>query len=83
METVIAMTAISVAIILGLSALAVGIGMGLLGGRFLESAARQPERGELDRGELLEEDPDRVQDVAHARNLLAYARSAPSLPMNG
>jgi F-type H+-transporting ATPase subunit c len=37
------MTAISVAIILGLSALAVGIGMGLLGGRFLESAARQPE----------------------------------------
>jgi F-type H+-transporting ATPase subunit c len=43
METVIAMTAISVAIILGLSALAVGIGMGLLGGRFLESAARQPE----------------------------------------
>jgi F-type H+-transporting ATPase subunit c len=43
METVIAMTAISVAIILGLSALAVGIGKGLLGGRFLESAARQPE----------------------------------------
>jgi F-type H+-transporting ATPase subunit c len=43
MEFVIAMTAISVAIILGLSALAVGIGMGLLGGRFLESAARQPE----------------------------------------
>jgi F-type H+-transporting ATPase subunit c len=43
METVIAMTALSVAIILGLSALAVGIGMGILGGRFLESAARQPE----------------------------------------
>ena len=43
METVIAFTALAVAIILGLGALAVGIGMGLLGGRFLEAAARQPE----------------------------------------
>ena len=43
METVIASTALAVAIILGLGALAVGLGMGLLGGRFLEAAARQPE----------------------------------------
>ncbi len=43
METVIAFTALAVAFILGLGALAVGIGMGLLGGRFLEAAARQPE----------------------------------------
>ena len=31
------------AILIGLGALGVGIGMGLLGGRFLEGAARQPE----------------------------------------
>ena len=43
METVIAFTALSVAIVLGLGALAVGLGMGLLGGKFLEAAARQPE----------------------------------------
>jgi F-type H+-transporting ATPase subunit c len=43
MEIVIGMTAISVAILIGLGALGVGIGMGLLGGRFLEGAARQPE----------------------------------------
>lgn len=43
METVIAYTALSVAIVLGLGALAVGLGMGLLGGKFLEAAARQPE----------------------------------------
>ena len=43
MDTVIGMTAISVALLIGLGALGVGIGMGLLGGRFLEGAARQPE----------------------------------------
>ena len=36
METVIAFTAIAVALLIGLGALGVGIGMGLLGGRFLE-----------------------------------------------
>jgi F-type H+-transporting ATPase subunit c len=34
---------ISVAILIGSSALGVGVGMGRLGGRFLEAAARQPE----------------------------------------
>ena len=43
METVIGMTAIAVAILIGLGALGVSVGMGLLGGRFLEGAARQPE----------------------------------------
>ncbi|TQV71051.1 F0F1 ATP synthase subunit C [Aliikangiella marina] len=43
METVIGFTTIAVAILIGLGALGVGIGMGLLGGKFLESAARQPE----------------------------------------
>ena len=43
MEFVIGMTAIAVALMIGFGALGVGIGMGLLGGRFLEGAARQPE----------------------------------------
>jgi F-type H+-transporting ATPase subunit c len=43
METIIAFKAIAVALLIGLGALGVGIGMGLLGGRFLEGAARQPE----------------------------------------
>ncbi len=43
METVIGYTALAVALLIGLGALGVGIGMGPLGGRFLEGAARQPE----------------------------------------
>ena len=43
METVIGMTAIAVALLIGLGGLGVAVGMGLLGGRFLEGAARQPE----------------------------------------
>ena len=43
METVIGFTAIAVAILICMGALGVGICMGLLGGRFLEGAARQPE----------------------------------------
>jgi F-type H+-transporting ATPase subunit c len=43
MDTVLGMTAIAVGLLIGLGALGVGIGMGLLGGRFLEGAARQPE----------------------------------------
>ncbi|NNC65854.1 MAG: F0F1 ATP synthase subunit C [Gammaproteobacteria bacterium] len=37
------MNLLAVALLIGLGALGVGIGMGLLGGRFLEGAARQPE----------------------------------------
>jgi len=43
MDLVIAMNLLSVAILIGSGAIGAGIGMGLLGGRFLEGAARQPE----------------------------------------
>jgi len=43
METVIAYSALAAAFMIGLGAFGVALGMGLLGGRFLESAARQPE----------------------------------------
>lgn len=50
METVIGMTAISVALLIGLGALGVGIGAGILGGRLLEGTARQPELGGMLQG---------------------------------
>ncbi len=37
------MTALAVAIILGMGAAGTAVGFGLLGGRFLEGSARQPE----------------------------------------
>lgn len=37
------MTAIAVALLIGLGALGTGIGFALLGGKFLEATARQPE----------------------------------------
>jgi F-type H+-transporting ATPase subunit c len=43
MEFLIGMNFIAVAMLIGSGALGVGIGMGLLGGRFLEGTARQPE----------------------------------------
>jgi len=43
METVVGLTAISVGLLIGMGALGTAIGFGLLGGRFLEGAARQPE----------------------------------------
>ena len=43
METVIGMTALAVALMIGLGALGVGIGVGMLGGKLLEGSARQPE----------------------------------------
>ena len=43
METIIGFTAIAVGILIGLGALGTAIGFGLLGGKFLEGAARQPE----------------------------------------
>ena len=41
--TIQGMTVLAVGIIFGLGALGTAIGFGLLGGRFLEGAARQPE----------------------------------------
>ncbi|NBS11247.1 MAG: F0F1 ATP synthase subunit C [Gammaproteobacteria bacterium] len=43
METVVGMTVIGVAILIGMGALGTAIGFGILGGKFLEGAARQPE----------------------------------------
>lgn len=40
---VISMTAIAVAVMIGLGALGTAIGFAILGGKFLEGAARQPE----------------------------------------
>ncbi len=37
------MTAVAVGLVLGMGAMGTAIGFGLLGGRFLEGAARQPE----------------------------------------
>jgi F-type H+-transporting ATPase subunit c len=47
MDFVIGMNLLAVALLIGLGALGVGIGMGLLGGRFLEGAARPPELAPL------------------------------------
>ena len=43
METLLSFSAIAVAIIVGLCALGTAIGFAILGGKFLEGAARQPE----------------------------------------
>ena len=43
MEIVQGMTLIAVSILIGMGALGTAIGFGLLGGRFLEGSARQPE----------------------------------------
>ena len=43
METLYGMTAVAVGIILGMGALGTAVGFGILGGKFLEGAARQPE----------------------------------------
>ena len=43
METIVGMTAIAIGIMIGLAAVGAAIGIGLLGGRFLEGVARQPE----------------------------------------
>lgn len=47
MELVVGLTVISVAIMLGVAALAAGIGFALLGGKFLEGVARQPETASM------------------------------------
>ena len=43
METLLSFSAIAVAIIVGLCAVGTAIGFAILGGKFLEGAARQPE----------------------------------------
>ena len=43
MEAVVSMTVLAVALIIGLGALGTAIGFAILGGKFLEGAARNPE----------------------------------------
>ena len=43
METLLSFSAIAVGIIVGLASLGTAIGFALLGGKFVEGAARQPE----------------------------------------
>jgi len=43
MELVVAISSIAVAMLIGFGALGTAIGFGMLGGKFLEGAARQPE----------------------------------------
>ncbi|MDG3086757.1 F0F1 ATP synthase subunit C [Vibrio sp. JC009] len=43
METLLSFSAIAVGIIVGLASLGTAIGFAILGGKFLEGAARQPE----------------------------------------
>ncbi len=43
METILAFTSLGVLIVLGMGAFGTAIGFGILGGKFLEGAARQPE----------------------------------------
>ncbi len=45
METVIGFTALSVAFMIGVAAFGTAIGFAILGGKFLEATARQPELG--------------------------------------
>jgi F-type H+-transporting ATPase subunit c len=46
------MTAIAAGLILGLAGIGAAIGMGLMGGKFLEGAARQPELVPMLRGSM-------------------------------
>ena len=52
MTEVTAMLYIAGALMMGLGALGAAIGIGVLGGRFLEGAARQPELIPLPRGQF-------------------------------
>ncbi|KEY91418.1 ATP synthase subunit c [Candidatus Photodesmus blepharus] len=47
METVLSFSAIAVAIIVGMCAVGTAIGFAILGGKFLEGAARQPEMASM------------------------------------
>lgn len=52
MEMVIALTAVAVGLLIGLGAAGTAIGFGLLGGKFLEGIARQPEMAAMLTGRM-------------------------------
>jgi F-type H+-transporting ATPase subunit c len=47
METVVAVSVIGISLMLGLAALATALGFAILGGKFLEGVARQPETASI------------------------------------
>ena len=53
METLQAFSVIGAALLIGLSALGTAIGFALLGGKFLEGVARQPEMAPMLQGRML------------------------------
>ena len=52
METLLGFSAIAAALLIGWGALGTAIGFGLLGGKFLEGAARQPEIAPMLQGRM-------------------------------
>ncbi len=52
MEAILSFSVIAVAILIGLGALGTAIGFALLGGKFLEGAARQPEMVSMLQGRM-------------------------------
>ena len=52
MENILAFTALGTLLLLGMGALGSAIGFGILGGRFLEGAARQPELAPMLQGKM-------------------------------
>lgn len=52
MELVIGLTAVAVGLLIGLGALGTAIGFGVLGGKFLEGVARQPEMAPMLTGRM-------------------------------
>ncbi|MCG8324839.1 MAG: F0F1 ATP synthase subunit C, partial [Thiotrichales bacterium] len=52
MESILAFTALGVLLVLGMGAFGTAIGFGILGGKFLEGAARQPELASMLQGKM-------------------------------
>ncbi len=52
MEALLSSSVIAVAILIGVGAFATAIGFGLLGGKFLEGASRQPELAPMLQGKM-------------------------------
>lgn len=52
METVLGFSALAAAFIIGMGAFGTAVGFGLLGGKFLEGAARQPEMVPMLQGKM-------------------------------
>ena len=52
METILAFTSLGVLLVLGMGAFGTAIGFGVLGGKFLEGSARQPELAPMLQGKM-------------------------------